>query len=136
MSRALSPNFTLPPLTVGPSGWGLSPESLHATREELCLLVIEATLDGKSLDWSLLADSTREWYGEAARKGVGLVVLHNDDTIELYSTQQDRPIACAQPLLSLAKWARMHPEVGQLRVTVRRGADVAAYLFGSAAGIG
>jgi hypothetical protein len=136
MSRALSPNFSLPPLSVAPSGWGLSPESLHATREELCLLVIEATLDGKILDPRLHAGSIRDWSVTAARSSAGLVILHYDETIELYSTQHDRPRACAQPLLALADWSRLHPEVGQLRVTVRRGADVAAHLLGSAAGIG
>jgi hypothetical protein len=138
MSHVLTPNFSLPPLSLAPSGAGPSPESVHAAKEELRLLVVEAeALSVTERVYLLPRESEiREWYVQASSQGVSLVVLRTEDTIELYSTQNDRQLACAPPLLTLAQRGQTRPELGRVRVVPRRGFDVARHLFSLAAGIG
>jgi len=138
MSHVLTPNFSLPPLSVAPSGSGPSPESIHAAKEELRLLVVEAeALSPTERVYLLPRESeVRDWYVQAAEQGVSLVVLRTEETIELYSTQNDRQLACSPPLLTLAQRGQSRPELGRVRVVPRRGIDVARHLFNLAAGIG
>jgi hypothetical protein len=138
MSHVLTPNFSLPPLSLAPSGAGPSPESIHATREELRLLIVEAdALSPAERVYLLPRESeVRDWYIQASTQGVSLVVLRTEETIELYSTQNDRQLACSPPLLTLAQRGQSRPELGRVRVIPRRGMDVARHLFNLAAGIG
>jgi glutamyl-tRNA reductase len=78
----------------------------------------------------------RDWHVQAAEQGVSLVVLRTEDTIELYSTQNDRQLACSPPLMSLAQKGQLRPELGRVRVVPRRGLDVVRHLFNLSAGIG
>lgn len=136
MSRALSPNFALPPLTVAPSGRGLSLESRYATKEELCSLVIEAGVDGRQQELTLRYRQVCGWHLVAAQRGASLVVLYSGKTIELFSTQHDCAKAWTYPLNALSEWSQLHPEFGQLKVTSRRGAEAAAHLFANTARLG
>jgi hypothetical protein len=134
MSRALSPNFSLPPLSVAPSGRGISLESLYATSQELCLLLVQ-TIDGTRVD-SFVSDSEiDDWYVAAAKQNVALAIRRNGDTLELYSTQQDTALACARPLETIARWSRMHVELRQLKISFQRGNQAAAHLLSSTAAI-
>ncbi|MGC4070632.1 MAG: hypothetical protein QM784_39370 [Polyangiaceae bacterium] len=138
MSQVLTPNFSLPPLSLAPSGAGPSPESIHAAREELRLLIVEADeLSPAERVFLLPRESeVRDWYVQASSQGVSLVVLRTEEAIELYSTQNDRQLACSPPLLTLAQRGQSRPELGRVRVVPRRGVDVARHLFNLAAGIG
>lgn len=132
MSRALSPNFSLPPLSVAPSGRGISLESLYATSQELCLLTLQ-TIDGKSVDRFVTNSDIDDWYDAATRENVSLAIRRHGDTIELYSTQQDSALACARPLEAIARWSRLYPELRQLKVSFRRGDEAALHLLSSTA---
>jgi hypothetical protein len=134
MSRALSPNFSLPPLSVAPSGRGISLESLYATSQELCLLTLQ-TLDGTRIDRFVTNSDIDDWYDAATRQNVSLAVRRRGDTIELYSTQQDSALACARPLEAIARWSRIYPELRQLKVSFQRGNDAAVCLLSSTAAV-
>jgi hypothetical protein len=138
MSQVLTPNFSLPSLSLASTGSGPSAESIHAAKEELRLLVVEAdALSPTERVYLLPRESeVRDWYVQAADQGVSLVVLRTEDTIELYSTHQDRQLACSPPLMTLAQRGQSRPELGRVRVVPRRGVDVARHLFSLAAGIG
>jgi hypothetical protein len=138
MSQVLTPNFSLPSLSLAPAGSGPSPESIHVAKEELRLLVVEAdALSPTERVYLLPRESeVRDWHVQAAAQGVSLVVLRTEDTIELYSTQHDRQLACSPPLLTLAQRGQSRPELGRVRVVPRRGLDVARHLLNLAAGIG
>lgn len=138
MPYVLTPNFSLPPLSLAPSGNGQSAESVHASKEELRLLVVEAdALSPTERVYLLPRESeVRDWHVQAAEQGVSLVVLRTEDTIELYSIQNDRQLACSPPLMTLAQKGQLRPELGRVRVVPRRGLDVARHLFNLAAGIG
>lgn len=138
MAIVLTPNFSLPPLSVASTGCGPSPESLRAGKEELRVLLI----DGSSLSteerttlWPRDPE-LRDWYIQAADNGVALVVLRTGDTIELYSTRQDGQLACSPPLLTLAQRGQSSVALSRVRVVPQRGIDVARHLFSLAAGIG
>jgi glutamyl-tRNA reductase len=111
---------------------------VHATKEELRLLVVEAdALSPTERVYLLPRESeVRDWHIQAAEQGVSLVVLRTEDTIELYSTQNDRQLACSPPLMTLAQKGQLRPELGRVRVVPRRGLDVVRHLFHLAAGIG
>ncbi len=138
MNRVLTPNFSLPPLSVAPSGHGQSPESIHATQEDLRLLVVDGTsLTGDERLHLWPRDSeVRDWYIQAAQQGVALVVVRTKDTIELYTTQRDRQLACSVPLLALAQRSQARPALSRVRVTPHRGIEAARHLFALTAGIG
>lgn len=138
MSHVLTPNFSLPPLSLATSGAGPSPESVHAAKEELRLLLVDAdALSPAERVYLLPRESeVRDWYLQAADQGVSLLVLRTEDTIELYSTQNDRQLACTAPLMGLAQRGQQRPELGRVRVVPRRGQDAAQHLFQLAAGIG
>jgi hypothetical protein len=138
MHRVLTPNFSLPPISVAPSGCGQSPESLHAAREDLRLLVVDGTtLSAEERLHLWPRDSeVRDWYVQAAQQGVTLVVVRTKETIELYTTQHDRQLACAAPLLALAQRSQLRPELSRVRVTPYRGIEVARHLHTHTAGIG
>lgn len=138
MSQVLTPNFSLPSLSLAPTGAGLSPESVHAAKEELRLLLVEAdALSPTERVYLLPRESeVRDWHVQAADQGVSLVVLRTEDTIELYSTHNDRQLACSPPLLTLAQRGQSRPELGRVRVVPHRGIDVVRHLFRLAAGIG
>ncbi|MGE5785673.1 MAG: hypothetical protein ACM3ZE_13835 [Myxococcales bacterium] len=138
MAVVLTPNFSLPPLSVASTGCGPSPESLRAAKEELRVLLI----DGGSLSpeervhlWPRDSE-LRDWYVQASDNGVALVVLRTAETIELYSTQQDGQLACSAPLLTLAQRGHASPALSRVRVVPQRGIDVARHLLSVAAGIG
>lgn len=137
MANVLTPNFTLPPLSVAPTGCGPSPESVRASREELRLLLVDAgslTPDERTKLWPRDAE-VRDWYVQASDSGVALVVLRTGESLELYSTRQDGQLACSPPLLSLAHKGQSSPELSRVRVVPQRGIDVARHLFSLAAGI-
>lgn len=138
MTSVLTPNFSLPPLSVAPTGCGPSPESVHAAREELRLLRIDSatlTPEERAILWPSDAE-IRDWYVQASDNGVALVVLRTAERVELYSTRQDGQIACSPPLLALAQRGQRIPELSRVRVVPQRGNDVARHLFSLAAGIG
>jgi hypothetical protein len=123
---------------VAPSGHGQSLESLHAARQDLRLLVVDGTTltaDERLHLWPRDSE-VRDWYIQAAEQGVSLVVLRTKNTIELYTTQRDRQLACSPPLLALAQRSHLRPELSRVRVTPHRGIEVAKHLFALTAGIG
>lgn len=138
MASVLTPNFSLPPLSVAPTGCGPSPESVRASKEELRLLLVDGsplTPEERSSLWPRDCE-VRDWYVQASDNGVALVVLRTSENIELYSTRQDGQLACSAPLLTLAQRGQMTPELSRVRVVPQRGIDVARHLFSLAAGIG
>lgn len=138
MTHVLTPNFKMPQLSVAPTGCGPSPESVRAAREDLRLLVVDASTLAPDERLQLMPRDSeiRNWYVEAADHGVGLIVLRMHDRVELYSTRQDRDLACSPPLIALAQRCHTKPELSRVRVVPRRGSDVANHLFALAAGLG
>lgn len=137
MNRVLTPNLSLP-LSVAPSGRGQSAESLRAIREDLRLLVVDGTTltaDERMYLWPRDSE-VRDWYIQAAEQGVSLVAVRTRDSIELYTTQQDRQLACASPLMDLAQRCRAKPALSRVRVSPHRGVDVARHLLTLTAGVG
>jgi hypothetical protein len=137
MNSVLTPNLSLP-LSVATTGRGQSAESLRAMREDLRLLVVDGTTltaDERMYLWPRDSE-VRDWYIQAAEQGVSLVVVRTRESIELYTTQHDRQLACASPLMELAQRCRAKPELSRVRVSPYRGVDVARHLLTLTAGVG
>jgi len=117
MTHPLLPNFSMPQISVAPSGCGPSPESVRAANEDLRLLVVDASALGseeRAKFWPSDGE-IRDWYVQAAGQGASLVVLRTVHTIELYTTRRDRDLACTRPLQDLAAGFQEHQAHSRVR---------------------
>lgn len=138
MMQPLFPRFSVPHFSLAPSKLDLSLESVRAAKEDLRLLVVSATAlppEERAKLWPT-DGKVQRWYRQAAEHGVALVVVRSFETLEFYTTHQDRELACAQPLYDLSQRCQLNPDLWRLRVPPLRGMDAARHLFSQAAGIG
>ncbi len=78
-------------------------------------------------------DEQLSWMTAAAERGHSLLVLRTADSIEFYTTDQDRSVALRPAIEALAARVTAKPELGKTRTLQLSGNEAARRLFGHAA---